>query len=227
MSTDTAQQQKADCYSAGDRAMMEWSQTWRARLLGPLLRAMAALRINADHLTALSLLTGLAFCPVYFYSKPLALLLLALHVAIDGLDGPLARHLGRDGRAGSFTDSLSDQIVVTASTITLMADHVIGLVPGCVYVFTYAIVVVFAMVRNAMHVPYSWLVRPRFFVYLWFIVELYVWPNTIDWLLWGFIALLTAKMLSGFVRIRTQLKPARQDEAGLASTREDVEPTSD
>jgi len=58
----------------------------------PLLMVLARLRVTPDHLTLLSLLAGLAFCPVFFWGlKPVAPALLLAHVLLDGLDGPLAR----------------------------------------------------------------------------------------------------------------------------------------
>lgn len=71
---------------------------------------------------------------------------------------------------------MADQIVVTGVTITLMATGVVGIVPGGAYVFLYTLVVAFAMIRNALAVPYSWLVRPRFIMYGWLLVETYAWP---------------------------------------------------
>jgi hypothetical protein len=73
------------------------------------------------------------------------------------------------------------------------------------YVFLYALVVGFAMIRNALSIPYSWVVRPRFVVYAWLLVEVYLWPGTIDTLLWVCNAVLACKMLTGFVRIRGRI----------------------
>jgi phosphatidylglycerophosphate synthase len=177
----------------------------RGRLLAPLLRVLAALRVKPDHLTFLSLAAGLAFCPLYFLSPPAAFLAIALHVLLDGLDGPLARYLGVASRKGSFTDTMSDQTVIVGTTLTLMWSGVVGLLPGALYMVTYTVVVLFAIARNALDKPYSWLVRPRFYVYAWFIVEAYWWPDTIDYLLWICVALLALKLLSGFLRIRGRL----------------------
>ncbi len=66
-------------------------------------------------------------------------------------------------------------------------------------------VVAFAMIRNSMAIPYSWLVRPRFIVYAWLLVETYWLPGTIEYVLWTFGALLGWKMLTGFRRIRRVL----------------------
>ena len=200
-----AEQTKADCYSDGERDWMVRSQQLRAVLFAPLLRTLALLRISPDHLTFLSLVSGLAFCPLWFVSAPWALVALVLHVLLDGIDGPLARHLGVASSRGSFTDTLSDQAVVTASTITLMYAGLVHAVPGAIYIYVYAVVVAFAMVRNALDVPYSWLFRPRFVVYVWIPIELYWWPGTLNVLLALCSVLLGAKMLSGFLRIRKHI----------------------
>ena len=197
---------KADCYSAGERAAMLKTQQWRGRLLDPLLRCLARLLVTPDHLTLLSLLAGLSFCPLFVFSmKGAAFCALGLHVLLDGLDGPLARQLGVASRSGSFTDTMADQSVVVASTVTLMATHVVAIEPGGSYIFLYTVVVCFAMVRNALTIPYSWVVRPRFVVYAWLLVETYLLPGSIDYALWFFNALLAWKMVTGFRRIRKRI----------------------
>lgn len=203
--TDTNEESKADCYSAGDREFMILTQKVRAVLLRPLLYILTKCRISADILTLISLLIGLAACPIYFHSKLAFLALILTHVLLDGLDGPLARYQNKASRKGSFADTMSDQIVVAATTITLIYAKVIGVVPGSVYIFVYTVVIAFSVVRNALKTPYSWLVRPRFIVYAWFIVEFYLWPGRTDYVLWLFSALLTLKMLSGFYKIRKRL----------------------
>ena len=64
-------EEKADCYSAGERGAMVWFQQLRASSLGPLLRLLVALKVHPDHVTLASLAAGLAFCPLYL-NFPLA-----------------------------------------------------------------------------------------------------------------------------------------------------------
>jgi phosphatidylglycerophosphate synthase len=185
---------------------MKQSQALRGRLLQPLLTLLARLRVTPNHLTLLSLLTGLAFCPCFLWgSRPLAFALLLAHVLLDGLDGPLARHLGYASSRGSFTDTTADQVVVTFSTITLIQAGLAGAWPGGLYVFFYCMVVIFAMVRNALAIPYSWLVRPRLIIYAWMPVEVYLWRGSLDVLLWISSLLLAIKMLTGFIQIRRKM----------------------
>lgn len=196
---------RADCYSDGDRRIMVITQKIRAKLFWPLLDLLQKMGVTANTLTFLSLLAGLAFCPLFFYSKLFALAMLALHIFLDGLDGPLARHTGKASRKGSFTDTMSDQIVIAGTTVTLVYAGVVSPLPGGIYIFVYTVVIAFSMIRNALSIPYSWLVRPRFVIYSWFVVELYYLPRSIDTVLWLFIALLACKMISGFVKIRKKI----------------------
>jgi phosphatidylglycerophosphate synthase len=212
MSTTEAEA-KADCYSAGERGAMVWGQQVRAWWLGPLLRLLAACGVTPDHITLASLAAGLAFCPLWLWpgtpswSRPAAIIALLSHVLLDGLDGPLARQMGTASRRGSFTDTLADQIVVTASTLALMATPLplASTWAGGLYLFFYSVVVGFAMIRNALGVPYSWLVRPRFWVYGWIAVEQFALLGWMDIVLGGFAAILAVKMATGFVAIRKLL----------------------
>jgi phosphatidylglycerophosphate synthase len=190
----------------GEGAMMNRWQTWRGRWLAPLLRLLARLRITPNHLTLLSLFTGLAFTPAFLWgSRATSFALLLAHLVLDGLDGPLARFIGKASNRGSFTDTMADQVVVTFSTVTLIHAGYAGAWPGGLYVFFYCMVVLFAMVRNALAIPYAWLVRPRLVVYAWIPVEVYLWRETLDPLLWVCSALLALKMCTGFIQIRRRI----------------------
>lgn len=197
---------KVTCYSADEGGFMQRSQELRGQWLSPVLSVLAALRITPNHLTFLSLVAGLAFCAVFLWSSKLvAFGLLLAHVFLDGLDGPLARFTRSSSNRGSFTDTSADQLVVAFSTVTLIHAGYAGAWSGGLYLFFYSLVVVFAMVRNALAIPYSWLVRPRFIVYLWMPVEVYLWRGSIDVLLWILTALLGLKSLTGFIQIRRKM----------------------
>ena len=197
---------KVTCYSEREGGFMQWSQAVRARLLTPLMRILAGVGVAPNQLTLLSLLTGLAFCPIFLWrSKMAAFGLLLAHVLLDGLDGPLARFTQRASNRGSFTDTTADQVVVAFSTVTLIHAGYAGAWPGGLYLFFYCMVVIFAMVRNALAIPYSWLVRPRLLVYAWFPVEVYLWRGTLDPLLWVLSGVLAIKMVTGLVQIRRRI----------------------
>ena len=194
------------CYSGGEGRIMNWSQNVRGVALAPVLRILERLRIRPGHVTLCSLVFGLGFCPLFLlgYSGA-AFVFLFLHVLFDGVDGPLARHLGRDGDRGSFTDTVADQVVVAATILTMIGSNLAGAWAGGLYLFLYTVVVAFAMIRNALDTPYSWLLRPRFLIYVWFVVEVHFWPATLNAVLWITTCLLALKALTGFLAIRRRI----------------------
>ena len=197
---------KVNCYSGGEAGFMMWWQSLRAKFLDPLLKMLAALGVTENHITVVGLLCGLAFPVVYHWVVPwLAFVLLLSQVVLDGLDGPLARYRGTASDRGSFTDTMVDQVVVTVVMITMIWVGHAGLWPGVLYIVFYLLVVTFAFIRNALREPYSWLVRPRFVVFLWLLVEVYLWPGTLDWVLWLAVAVLALKAVTGFWVIRRRM----------------------
>jgi len=195
----------ADCYSARERGAMERSQQWREKVLRPALVAGTSMGLHPGLVTATSLASGLAFAPLWSISNAGALAVLALHVLLDGLDGPLARWQGRDSARGSFTDTVCDQLVVAAVVLTLISDQRLGPIPGGAFLFLYTLVVAFAMVRNALAVPYSWLIRPRFLLYAAIPVEAWLEAGVVTPLCVVLAILLGLKGASGFVAIRKAL----------------------
>jgi phosphatidylglycerophosphate synthase len=196
---------KADCYSALDRRMMDAWATLRERTLTPVLAKLSNAGVTADGVTLWSFVLGLAFCPLFFVNKEAALLCLVLHVAVDGLDGPLARYRGTASAKGSLTDTFCDQTIVATSMATLIFSGHVDAIAGSLYIFTYTLVVAFAMIRNAMTVPYSLVLRPRFFVYGWLFVELYVMSGYLNTLVWALLLPLSWQTWRGFRAIRGKL----------------------
>ncbi len=197
---------KGDCYSAGERAWMEYGQQLRESSLAPFLHWLIKMRVTADAVTILSMGCGLVAGGLwYFQYSWTAVALLWLHVVTDGLDGPLARIQNRASPRGSFTDSFCDQVVVTAVTISLMMTHHVSLLGGTIFLVAYTGVLAIAMVRNSLQVPYSWLIRPRFFVYVAMLLALLGLPQSVELVIWCSNILLTLKLASGFWKLRNRL----------------------
>lgn len=209
MSSDKKNEGKVSVYARREQSMMDSSQAQRHWLFLPLLKLLIKCKVTPNHLTLLSFFCGIGFCFTYGLNGnlaiPLAFGLLLMHVLLDGIDGPLARLTGTAGNRGSFTDTTSDQLIVAFTTMTLIHYKVINVLPGSLYLFFYTLVVVFAMIRSSMAIPYSWLIRPRLILYAWFPMETYLFPGTLNYLLWFFTILLAWKSLTGFYNIRKKL----------------------
>ena len=198
----------ADCYSSGERRWMEYGQRLRGRLLEPFLGRMTRLGITPDHVTLASLISGVLFAPMWMTGHPWwSLVLLWGHVLIDGIDGPLARHQQTASQQGSFTDSFCDQMIVTVVAITLMSgpEPMIGIWAGSLFMVLYVGVLAISMVRNALSTPYSWLIRPRFFLFGAIPIELLGVTHLVWTVIWISNALLALKVCSGFFKLRDRL----------------------
>lgn len=198
---------RGDCYSAGERDWMEYGQRLRARLLAPGLRLMTRLRITPDHMTILAFLFGIAFAPLWLLEEFwLAVSVLWIHVALDGIDGPLARHQQCASPRGSFTDSFCDQLVVCAVTISLMIGVPgVSAVAGSTFLVVYVAVLAIAMVRNTLQIPYSWLLRPRLILYLAVPVQLLGVAHSLSVVIWCSNVILAIKLATGFYKLRGRL----------------------
>lgn len=192
-----------NCYSESEASFMAHSRALRVRIMGPLLRLLDCCGVTPNQVTLLSLLAGLMFCPLFAWNAlTAAYIMLVLHALLDAIDGPLARYQGSASSQGSITDTMADQLVVTFTTLALIAAGIVGTWVGGLYIFAYSVVVIFAMIRSALSIPYCWLIRPRFIIYLWIPLEMSVWDGSLDVLMWISTALLAVNMLTGFIRIR-------------------------
>lgn len=193
---------------------MESGQALRAAILRPLLAVLIRLRVTPDFVTLVGALLGIAFLPfTVMGANGIAIVCLALHVLIDGVDGPLARATHRESSRGSFTDTFADQIVVTFVMLAwmLVRAEPLGIANGAIYIFLYTLVVAMSMIRNAMEVPYSWLVRPRFFVYVAIAIDLMLASSWTLLVLAVANVLLAIKTVTGFVKLRSRLPGPQND----------------
>jgi len=212
--------EQADCYSDSERAVMLGYQGYKQRLLRPLLVVLDRYGATPDGITWLSVGLGLAFVPTYLFVPGatgllIAHLLLFAHLLVDGIDGPLARHQRRASAAGSLTDTFGDQLVVIATALTYAVAETWGRaglhpITAAVYALAYDSCVALAMVRNAMGIPYRFLIRPRNFFYglMWF--DAYGWwgswsPGVVEGMVWTFNTILIAAVFSGFLAVRREL----------------------
>ncbi len=185
----------------------------RAYLLNPLLRLLTSLGVDADAITLVAAAIGLAAAPLLLLdNQTAALVCLLVHVLMDGIDGPLARYQGVASPRGSFTDTFADQLVLTAVCVAWIIDapNPANIAIGGCFIFSYAMVVFMAMVRNALDIPYSWLVRPRFFFYVALAVEFYTTWHVTTLLVALCDVLLVIKLGSGFFALRSKIPGATE-----------------
>src|SRR5690348_11712366 len=102
--------------------LSRWVRSWYRRPLRPLLAGLARAGVTPTHLTILSLVfvvaAGVALAAGQF---ALGGALLLAGGVLDGLDGELARALGRETPLGGFIDSIADHCGDFAVHLGLLA----------------------------------------------------------------------------------------------------------
>jgi phosphatidylglycerophosphate synthase len=139
-------------------------------LLAPLVRGLARMGVTPNLVSLLGMLMLAPFAYlVLAYDEPwivaLACGFILLHVALDGLDGPLARYCGQSGQAGALVDICCDHgglvIVVWVTSAAGLIDGTIG----SIYVVLYTVAVVFIIWLNALGRPLRYVFRSKYVFY--------------------------------------------------------------
>ena len=109
----------ADSYSVGQRALAKLIRPAFLRLLTPILRLMAGLGIAPNLLSLLQIPFGVLMVIVIGQQRGAVIVLMALCLLLDGLDGLLARYTNQSSSYGALIDQLSDQIreVLTVAAV--------------------------------------------------------------------------------------------------------------
>ena len=110
--------------------LVTWTRIFRTKKLMNLAKKVAKLGVTANHITTLSLITGIT--AIYFlYDSYLYFLIFSiLHLFLDGFDGVLAR-VTTTTTTGQYYDTISDNIIsflIIVKTALLIQDNYVYLV---------------------------------------------------------------------------------------------------
>ncbi|MEM1057653.1 MAG: CDP-alcohol phosphatidyltransferase family protein [Verrucomicrobiota bacterium] len=204
--------QRFNFFSALEHRKQENFRGARDRLVRPLVDALIAWRVQPDGVSALGMLCLVPFGLVVTLAPPtpatmaLACGLLFLHVILDGLDGPLARRLGREGHGGALVDMMCDHCGMIVVTLQLsLAGLIDGSVAG-LYVITYTLMIAFTIWLNALGRPFQFIFRTKYFLYAFFAVYAGTGVNFLTPVLLLFSTYHLLPILTGYHRVREELK---------------------
>lgn len=192
-----------------ERPYFRAMSAFRYSLFGPFLTPLARLGIRADHITGASFFVILVGFPLLYGARQygLAFWVLALHILLDGLDGPMARLEGSKGSGhGALMDMTND---VTGMVVVIITASFFGPIPwflGATYVITYLYLSIFAVAQNLLGIRYAYVVKTKYTIY----VLLLIWWLTDVELVSPVMALATVYMgvsaFFGFLRIAKTLR---------------------
>ncbi|HRH93114.1 MAG TPA: CDP-alcohol phosphatidyltransferase family protein [Candidatus Peribacteria bacterium] len=132
-------------------------------ILLPFLRLFTALGIRADHITWLGYLLAVAAVPLRDVGW--LLVLAVADLAVDLLDGSLARFQRTNDAAGTIFDAAHDALFVMASTYALTAMGIVSFEAAYLYGTAYGLMAVLVLVRESLGNQARIMVRPRLYVF--------------------------------------------------------------
>lgn len=183
---------------------------------GPIVSILTKLRISADMVSGTGVLCLVPFGVLLCFYPPTtgvmtaAVILLALHVLFDGIDGSIARRLGQDGPSGALVDMTCDHC---GMVIVSLFFGLAGLAePNAValYIVTYTIMIVLMVWLNALDRPFRWVFRTKFVLYALFLLEVVTDVNVLTVFMLAATVYHLGPIFLGFHRLRQELQKPRQ-----------------
>ncbi len=152
----------------------------RTSFFSPILVVLTKLGCTSDMVSfaSIMLMGGfIYFLPINVYY---ALLFVAAHILLDGIDGSLARYQEKASNKGAMTDIGVDHAGII---IAVMATIYYGVLSGfwaSLYILSYTVLVTLVIVLNSMKKPAKFVFRSKYFFYLLLGVDAYFQTNYLE-----------------------------------------------
>lgn len=156
------------------------SQMARDKLFVKICSFLTKHKISANYLTLLSFLQIVPFIIIFPYSKVISFFFLILSLFFDYLDGPLARYQKTDGPRGQFTDLSSDNFFFFFTILTFIYFKVVDGFWGSFYLFNYIFLALFALIINYKKAELFYVIKSKYFFYLFFLLYVVFQQNYFD-----------------------------------------------
>lgn len=134
----------------------------RDKLFAPIIDVLAATKATPNMVSALGVLFLILGCVMPGSWHPFVLACLALYVVCDGLDGPLARRLGKDHSGGALVDVVADQVGVVFLAAAAIV-HIRAWGPAMVlFSSSYLVFIGLVLYANGIGAALRWFFRCKY-----------------------------------------------------------------
>lgn len=192
---------KVSVYADSEKRYMFAFQSYKDKFFSPLLNLLVKFHISPNMLSFASIFFAFLFVFVINSSVVWAAVILAAGVFFDTIDGCLARFSNNLSPEGSFVDGFSDHMFILLSTIGFYLINLISLSIALIYFLSYTLLIVLIVLRAKKNIPFSWVLRPRFFVYTAFLFFVLTNFNVIPFLMVLFSIQMLIQSIWGFFKL--------------------------
>lgn len=203
MRTLMAKIKRADPISASEQRIKDVISEVIMNAVKPLLKLLIKLRVKANHISYFSATLGFISAILLWVDLRLSAYFLITSLLLDSLDGAFARYSETATVQGSITDCLTDQIVISSTTIGAILTGIVNPLLGCLYLLLYPIIIIFSVLRNILEIPSGYVLRPRIYFYIIFILYLFTGINWVNYLLALIVPILIIYVFRDFYRLRS------------------------
>jgi len=141
----------------------------RKPITAPISKFFIFLHINQSHVTAFRLVLLIAFLPLWINEHyNVAIMLLAINIILDIVDGDLARILKTDSDIRKFQDVMVDNIMVVILPLALIWQGLVSGFLGAYYIFIVMLSWWFSVIKRNHSSKSVWLFRAQasFFLFI-------------------------------------------------------------
>jgi len=154
----------------------------KARLVAfkPLLKALTSLGMESNHISVLSLLSGVSMFYFLLQDKvAYSIISLILFFFLDAVDGTLARYQKKESDKGKFMDMITSSVTDTLLVLALIINNVVNSINGAVFVYLMLITIIFAIIIRNKGQESDWMFHakagplphtPKILLYIFFIL---------------------------------------------------------
>ena len=192
-------------FSKKENQVYEQFRSWRDRLFHPFCTLLKKTPFTPDQISYAGLSMGVLFVLFLPQNLWLALLALILHVFFDGLDGAYARFLNMKNSKGELLDRACDYAIFFVIFAAFMYYHVLNPWWGFVYFVNYTIMVFLTATLNHLRIEFPYILKTKYFVYLFFLIWVVSGFNFFDPLIVFFAVYSIIANLFLFHRLRCSL----------------------
>jgi len=163
-----------DSYSSLERKLLAPARNLLRAIYSPLVRVLAALRVPPNAVSFSQVVLGVVVVALVPTHPRVAFLLFVAAIALDGVDGALARATNRATRFGALFDQYCDHIREVTVVAGLALHGALNPFLAGLYGLTYPGFNLTLYLCNSHRVPLSSAIKsylvvyPALFVYLWF-----------------------------------------------------------
>lgn len=163
-------------YASKEMKFMRWFHDFKAKIFHPFNVIFTKLWISANMISIFSwalILISLIYSiysqqPIYF------IIGIWVHFFLDWLDGTLARYQQPHSLRWSLIDTIFDFVGIICTSVFMLYFVDIDSIRILLYTVFYVIIIYHAFVLSKIDMPYSLLIRPRLYIFIWLTID-FIW----------------------------------------------------